>query len=149
MRLAEVRVELEGTRDGDSHFADALLAWHVAEVDARTDNARLRGVREREVRRELDRAVQEIDRLSESVRAQPGAQVQSAEIQVVRLETWRPLRPRRGGARWELQFQRGGDLSRDLVLDGDDVRHLAVVVICPDVVARFGVDQLRRHAKPI
>ena len=84
-----------------------------------------------------------------SVRAQPGAQVQSPEIQVVRLETWRPLRPRRGGARWELQFQRGGDLSRDLVLDGDDVRHLAVVVLRPDVVARFGVDELRRHAKPI
>jgi hypothetical protein len=45
-------------------------------------------------------------------------------------------------------LERGGDGARDLVLHGEDVAHVAVVAIRPQMRLGRGVDQLHGDAEP-
>jgi len=48
----------------------------------------------------------------------------------------------------ELHAKRGDDRARDFVLHGEDVGHLTVERVRPEVEARGGVDELRCHPEP-
>ena len=74
--------------------------------------------------------------------------VQAAQVGVVGLEVRGVARGPRlpGGA--DLRPQLGGHRLRDLVLDREDVVHLAVEPLGPDLVSVRGVDELRGDAKP-
>ena len=47
------------------------------------------------------------------------------------------------------QLYRGDDVFGDFVLNGEKVRHVAIVAFGPDMAAGLGVDELARHAKPV
>ena len=49
----------------------------------------------------------------------------------------------------ELRFDGGDNALGDLVLDGEDVGEVAVVALCPDVVAGRRVDKLRGDAQAL
>ena len=51
------------------------------------------------------------------------------------------------GRRSKLQFQRSRNRRGDVVLDSEDVRHLAVVTLRPPVRTVSGVNKLRRHTE--
>ena len=48
------------------------------------------------------------------------------------------------GRSGKLHLQRGRDGLRDFVLHVEQVRHLAVVALRPEMIAVLGVDELRR-----
>ena len=105
------------------------------------------GVRQREVRVELDRLLEhlqgEVEVLAPGVAAP--AQVVVVGLQVLgRLARDRLLFLRRQG-----DAQRLRDAARDLVLDGEHVLELAVVALGPRRVAGAGLDELRRDPEAV
>ena len=66
-----------------------------------------------------------------------------SEIRLVCRQAWHSALGRRS----ELQFQRSRNRRGDVVLDSEDVRHLAVVTLRPPVRTVSGVNKLRRDTK--
>src|SRR5262249_19498296 len=82
-----------------------------------------------------------VDRLASIEKVPP------LQVVVVRLDILgRALRQTSLVDRKQPYFQRLGDGARDLVLNGENILHLAIVAVRPQVVTILDVDQLRRHA---
>ena len=108
-----------------------------------------RGVGEREPRIERHGVLEHLERELQVLSRQPAGVALAAQIQVVRLEVLGRLgRERLLLLRRQRDAQRLGDLARDLVLQLEDVLHLAVVALGPDREIRLRVDQLRVDAQP-
>src|SRR5712691_2453029 len=70
--------------------------------------------------------------------------LQAAQDVVIRLEIpgWRSPEPvllRKG----QLHREDPDDLLRDLILQGKDVLQVPVITLCPEVISRGGIDELR------
>ena len=73
-----------------------------------------------------------------------GPEVSSLEVGLIRAKVRRVTARRRRVSR-QSDSQRRGDRVRNLVLDREDVRPLAVVALGPEMKAVGHLDQLRRH----
>src|SRR5258705_1677144 len=71
--------------------------------------------------------------------------ISSLEVRRVRAEV-RCGTPERRRLRVKPDLEGGGDSLRDLILDGEDVRHLAVVALGPEMKAISHLDELRRDS---
>ncbi len=103
------------------------------------------GVGRGEARIERDRALQQRAALGDVIAAVTRDQLTATQIPIVRLDVVGASArhpPALLGRQRDLE--RGDDLTRDLVLDLEDVGQLAVVALGPDVAAGRPVDQLGR-----
>ena len=109
-----------------------------------------RGVGEREALIEQHRVLEHLEREFHVLASQTPGVAPAAQVQIVGLQVLGRLRGELGHLlRRERDAQRVGDLVGDLVLDLEDVRHLAVVAFGPDREAGGGVDQLGVDAQAV
>ena len=108
-----------------------------------------RGVGEGEAGIDRHRVLEHLERELQVLPREPARVALAAEIQVVRLEVLGRLgRQRLLLLPRQRDPQSLGDLARDLVLQLEDVLHLAVVPLGPDGEVRVRVHELRVDAQP-